>query len=176
MGDAIFTRVSIREFTDEPVSDEQVERLMEAAMAAPSAGATSSHGSSFSRVIRRLRNSSPRAVRTRIPRASATSSSCRASRAARSVSRAVFPWTCRLARRTFCSRHRRWVLAPYGWASIPSKTASRPSPRSSEQKTAAFPSRSSPLDTPRRCSIRAVPSVSTCHVFAGYSETYGMTT
>ena len=38
MGDAIFTRVSIREFTDEPVSDEQVERLMEAAMAAPSAG------------------------------------------------------------------------------------------------------------------------------------------
>ena len=38
MEDAIFTRVSIREFTDEPVSDEQVERLMEAAMAAPSAG------------------------------------------------------------------------------------------------------------------------------------------
>ena len=38
MVDAIFTRVSIREFTDEPVSDEQVERLMEAAMAAPSAG------------------------------------------------------------------------------------------------------------------------------------------
>ena len=38
MEDAIFTRVSIREFTDELVSDEQVERLMEAAMAAPSAG------------------------------------------------------------------------------------------------------------------------------------------
>lgn len=38
MEDAIFTRVSIREFTDEAVSDEQVERLMEAAMAAPSAG------------------------------------------------------------------------------------------------------------------------------------------
>ncbi len=38
MEDAIFTRVSIREFTDEPVSDEQIERLMEAAMAAPSAG------------------------------------------------------------------------------------------------------------------------------------------
>lgn len=28
MEDAIFTRVSIREFTDESVSDEQVERLM----------------------------------------------------------------------------------------------------------------------------------------------------
>lgn len=38
MEDAIFIRVSIREFTDEAVSDEQVERLMEAAMAAPSAG------------------------------------------------------------------------------------------------------------------------------------------
>ena len=38
MGDAIFTRVSIREFTDEPVSDEQIERLVKAAMAAPSAG------------------------------------------------------------------------------------------------------------------------------------------
>lgn len=38
MEDAIFTRVSIREFTNEAVSDEQVERLMEAAMAAPSAG------------------------------------------------------------------------------------------------------------------------------------------
>ena len=38
MEDAIFTRVSIREFTDDPVSDEQIERLMEAAMAAPSAG------------------------------------------------------------------------------------------------------------------------------------------
>lgn len=38
MEDTIFTRVSIREFTDEPVSDEQIERLMKAAMAAPSAG------------------------------------------------------------------------------------------------------------------------------------------
>lgn len=38
MEDVIFTRVSIRDFTDEPVSDEQVERLMKAAMAAPSAG------------------------------------------------------------------------------------------------------------------------------------------
>lgn len=38
MEDAIFTRVSIRKFTDEGVTEEDVERLMRAAMAAPSAG------------------------------------------------------------------------------------------------------------------------------------------
>lgn len=37
MEDPIFTRVSIRKFTDEKVSDEHIERLMRAAMAAPSA-------------------------------------------------------------------------------------------------------------------------------------------
>lgn len=38
MEDVIFTRASIREFTDKPVSEEQIDRLMKAAMAAPSAG------------------------------------------------------------------------------------------------------------------------------------------
>lgn len=37
MYDAIFKRVSIREFTDEAVADDEVDRLMRAAMAAPSA-------------------------------------------------------------------------------------------------------------------------------------------
>ena len=36
--DAIFGRASVRQFTDEALSDEQVERLLRAAMAAPSAG------------------------------------------------------------------------------------------------------------------------------------------
>ncbi|MCI1666335.1 MAG: nitroreductase family protein [Atopobiaceae bacterium] len=35
--DPIFERVSIRRYTDEPVTDEQVERLLRAAMAAPTA-------------------------------------------------------------------------------------------------------------------------------------------
>ncbi len=34
---AIFTRRSVRSFTDEPVSDEQIEQLLKAAMQAPSA-------------------------------------------------------------------------------------------------------------------------------------------
>lgn len=38
MDDAIFTRVSVRDFTDETVTDDQIDRLMKAAMAAPSAG------------------------------------------------------------------------------------------------------------------------------------------
>lgn len=38
MNDPIFSRVSIRKFTDEPVSDEDIEKLIRAAMAAPSAG------------------------------------------------------------------------------------------------------------------------------------------
>lgn len=38
MNDPIFTRTTIRKFTDERVSDEDVDRLMRAAMAAPSAG------------------------------------------------------------------------------------------------------------------------------------------
>ena len=38
MEDAIFTRVSIRKFTDGAVTKEDIERLMRAAMAAPSAG------------------------------------------------------------------------------------------------------------------------------------------
>lgn len=38
MDDPIFTRTSIRKFTDEPVSDADIEQLMRAAMAAPSAG------------------------------------------------------------------------------------------------------------------------------------------
>ncbi|MBU5434296.1 nitroreductase family protein [Pseudoflavonifractor sp. MSJ-37] len=37
MKDPIFQRVSVRKFTDAPVTDEQVERLLRAAMAAPSA-------------------------------------------------------------------------------------------------------------------------------------------
>ena len=37
MSDPIFERASVRDFTDEPVSDADVERLMRAAMAAPSA-------------------------------------------------------------------------------------------------------------------------------------------
>ncbi len=36
--EAILTRSSIRAYTDEPVTDEQVEQLLRAAMAAPSAG------------------------------------------------------------------------------------------------------------------------------------------
>ncbi len=36
--EAIFTRRSIRKFTAEPVSDADVQRMLEAAMAAPSAG------------------------------------------------------------------------------------------------------------------------------------------
>ena len=35
---AIFKRVSVRKFTDEPVAEEHVEKLLRAAMAAPSAG------------------------------------------------------------------------------------------------------------------------------------------
>ena len=35
---AIFGRASVRSYSDEPVTDEQVERLLRAAMAAPSAG------------------------------------------------------------------------------------------------------------------------------------------
>ena len=35
---AIFKRCSVRQFTDEPVSIDDIERLMRAAMAAPSAG------------------------------------------------------------------------------------------------------------------------------------------
>ena len=35
--DAIFKRVSVRKYTDEPVSDEQVRQLLRAGMAAPSA-------------------------------------------------------------------------------------------------------------------------------------------
>ena len=38
MGDPIFTRTTIRKFTDEKVSEEHIELLMKAAMAAPSAG------------------------------------------------------------------------------------------------------------------------------------------
>ena len=38
LSDAIYARASVRAFADEPVSDEQVERLLRAAMAAPSAG------------------------------------------------------------------------------------------------------------------------------------------
>ncbi len=38
MSDPIFSRTSIRKFTDEPISDEQIEQLMKAGMAAPSAG------------------------------------------------------------------------------------------------------------------------------------------
>lgn len=38
MDDAIFKRVSIREFTDQSVTYDEVDRLMRAAMAAPSAG------------------------------------------------------------------------------------------------------------------------------------------
>ena len=38
MEDPIFSRTSIRQFTDEPVADADIERLMRAAMAAPSAG------------------------------------------------------------------------------------------------------------------------------------------
>lgn len=38
MTDPIFTRTSIRDFTDERVSDEQIDNLVRAAMAAPSAG------------------------------------------------------------------------------------------------------------------------------------------
>lgn len=38
MGNPIFTRTSIRKFTDEAVTDEQIDQLMKAAMAAPSAG------------------------------------------------------------------------------------------------------------------------------------------
>ena len=37
MSDPIFERASVRDFTDEPVSDADVEQLMRAAMAAPSA-------------------------------------------------------------------------------------------------------------------------------------------
>ncbi len=36
--DAIFTRRSIRHFTDQPVDDQQIETLLRAGMAAPSAG------------------------------------------------------------------------------------------------------------------------------------------
>lgn len=36
--DAIFTRRSIRKYTDQPVTDQQVATLLQAAMAAPSAG------------------------------------------------------------------------------------------------------------------------------------------
>lgn len=36
--EALLTRSSIRAYTDEPVTDEQVEQLLRAAMAAPSAG------------------------------------------------------------------------------------------------------------------------------------------
>lgn len=36
--EAIFTRRSIRSFTNEPVSDEQITKLLKAAMTAPSAG------------------------------------------------------------------------------------------------------------------------------------------
>ena len=35
---AIFKRSSVRQFTDEPVAIDDIERLMRAAMAAPSAG------------------------------------------------------------------------------------------------------------------------------------------
>lgn len=38
MENPIFTRVSIRQFTDEPVTDDQIEQIMKAAMASPSAG------------------------------------------------------------------------------------------------------------------------------------------
>lgn len=38
MDDPVFSRRSIRRYTAEPVTDEQVERLLRAAMAAPSAG------------------------------------------------------------------------------------------------------------------------------------------
>jgi len=38
MHDPVLARRSIRAYTDEPVTDEQVERLLRAAMAAPSAG------------------------------------------------------------------------------------------------------------------------------------------
>ncbi len=38
MHDPVFSRRSIRRYTDEPVSDEHVERLLRAGMAAPSAG------------------------------------------------------------------------------------------------------------------------------------------
>ncbi len=36
--DAIFTRASVRKFTDEQISDDEIECFMRAAMAAPSAG------------------------------------------------------------------------------------------------------------------------------------------
>ncbi len=38
MEDPVLSRRSIRKYTDQPVSDEQVERLLTAAMSAPSAG------------------------------------------------------------------------------------------------------------------------------------------
>jgi len=38
LDDPVFSRRSIRRYTGEPVTDEQVERLLRAAMAAPSAG------------------------------------------------------------------------------------------------------------------------------------------
>lgn len=38
MDDIIFKRVSVRDFTDEKVTDDQIDRLMKAGMAAPSAG------------------------------------------------------------------------------------------------------------------------------------------
>jgi nitroreductase len=38
MDDPVFSRHSIRKYTDEPVTDEQVDLLLRAAMAAPSAG------------------------------------------------------------------------------------------------------------------------------------------
>ena len=38
MVDAIFKRASVRSFTDEPVTDDEVRALLRAAMAAPSAG------------------------------------------------------------------------------------------------------------------------------------------
>jgi len=38
LSDAIFARQSIRDYSSEPVTDEQIERLLDAAIAAPSAG------------------------------------------------------------------------------------------------------------------------------------------
>lgn len=175
MEDAIFTRVSIREFTDEPVSDEQIERLMEAAMAAPSAG-----------------NQQPwEFVLTRDSQVKEQLAACSPyAHPAGKCDLVIVPCISGGEKRfegcvpldmSACTENILLEAQALGlgavWLGIyPEQDRIEAVAKVIVALAAASPSRSLPWDTPRRCSSRAAPSVLTCHAFAGYSEACGITT